>query len=110
MQARLRSASPALLLAAGILVATAIAVSVRNQPAWALAGPLLLGGAILAARWLANRLSSRSDSYVPAMIMGAAMVAAGAMVAIVDPKLVPMLMPVLGASALPVLQAKACAA
>ena len=110
MHARLRTAFPALLLAAGILSATAISVSVETRPAWALAGPLVLGVAIVAARVLANRASSRGDSYVPAMIIGAVMVTSGAIVAVVDPKLVPLLMPILGASALPVLQARACAA
>jgi hypothetical protein len=110
MHARLRSAFPALLLAAGILLATAVSVSIRNQPEWALAGPLVLGGAIVAARFLANRLSVLKTSYVPAMIIGAAMVTAGSMVAVADPKLVPLLMPVLGVSALPMLQARVCVA
>lgn len=103
MQARFRALLPALLLAAGILGATALSLSSATSLAWALAGPLALAIVVLAARWLGNRLLVRTDSYRSAMILAGAVFVAGALVAFADASSVPMLMPILGACAATVL-------
>jgi hypothetical protein len=110
MQARFRSLVPSLLLAAGILGATAVSLWSATSLAWALAGPLALAVVVIAAKAVSNRLLSRADSYVPAMIMAGGVFASGAMVAFGDPASMPMFMPILGACTAMVLTPRRCVA
>jgi hypothetical protein len=92
-------------LAGGILLATAVSL-------WsALGGLSLLIVTILATGALADRLLSRTHSLHNAMIHAGGVVVAGAIVTLTDASMVPLLMPVLGASALTLLTPrKRCAA
>lgn len=110
MQARFRSLVPSLLLAAGILGATALSLLSATSLAWALAGPLALAVVVIASKALDNRLMSRADSYGAATIMAGGVFAGGAIVAFGDPSSVPMMMPILGACTAVVLTPRRCAA
>lgn len=105
MKTNFRSLVPALLLAAGIVSATAVSL-------WsALGGLSLLIASILTTGAMADRLLTRTYSLRAAMIHAGAVVVAGAIVAITDASMVPMLVPILGASAVTLLAPqKRCAA
>ena len=111
MKRELRSLLPALLLAAGCLLATAVSLWSSRSLAWALAGPALLALTVVAAGALRRRIESRPQSYTADAIMGGAVIASGAMVAVVDPSHVILMMPILSACAATTLVTKRrCAA
>jgi hypothetical protein len=89
--------SPSLLVGAGIVVSTLIAVRAAGSGWWVLAGPLLLALAVVSADLLDSRL--RGESSGPswaALILGGAFLLAGSIVTHRDPSLVKTLIPVLG--------------
>lgn len=99
------SVFPALLLAAGILAATAVSLLSSTSLAWALAGPAILMGTIVAAVAMVERAVSGR-----AMILGGGVFLACAIVAFADASSVPMMMPILGACAGVALVPKRCVA
>lgn len=100
MKRERRSLLPAVLLAAGTLAATAVSV----WGPWALAGPAVMAVTVVATGAVRGRLAADA-------IMGGAVLAAGAIVAAVDPSAVVMMMPILSACAATTLIAKRrCAA
>lgn len=90
--------TPALLLATGVLVSTAVAVWASDFGRLvALAAPLLLTLTILGADALDSRL--RGGAAIPswnALLLGAANLLACLTVALVDPEQVAMMIPLLG--------------
>jgi hypothetical protein len=95
------SVLPAIGLAAGILVATAVSLWSSRSLAWALAGPAVLSVTVL--------LAARSNrSSIPAAIMAGGLFLAGTIVALADRSSVPMMMPILGACAVAVLPPRRC--
>ncbi len=88
---------PSLLLGLGVIGATAVSVLTPESLPWALAGPLLLAGTLVAAAAVRARMGTRA--YAAPMILGGAIVAAGALLALADPAFVPAMMPILGACA-----------
>jgi hypothetical protein len=111
MKRDLRSLLPALLLAAGCLGATAVAVWSSRSLVLALAGPVVLAATIIAAGAVRRRLLSRPQSYVADAIMAGAVVASGALVAVVEPSSVILMMPILSAcAAMTLLPKRRCAA
>lgn len=108
MQTKFKSHLPALFLAAGVLGASAVSLMGSRSFAWALAGPSLLAGVVIAARMLSNRVLLRTDPYSGAVIIAGAVFVAGVMVAVVDPASVMLLMPLLGGCAASVLVAERC--
>jgi hypothetical protein len=99
MRTTFKSLLPALLLAAGILIASAVSLLSARSWVWAMAGPVLLGVFVIASKALSNRVLARTDSYRVAILMALAVVVAGAIVAFADSAAVPLLMPILGGSA-----------
>ena len=89
---------PAVLMAAGFLAATAVSLASGRSFAWAMAGPLMLAATLFAVNALRHRELPPKHWYGDA-ILGAAIVAAGAIVALADPAFVPSLMPILGTCA-----------
>lgn len=88
---------PAILLAIGIIVWTAVAARLSDSGWLVVAAPLLLALTIVGADALASRL--RGEPFVPSWIglaMGASFLAACLIVALVDPTRVALLIPVLG--------------
>ena len=111
MKRDVRSLLPALLLAAGCLVATAVATWSSRSLALALAGPVVLAVTIVAAGAVRRRLLSQPQSYVADAIMAGAVVASGAIVAVVEPSSVILMMPILSAcAAMTLLPKRRCAA
>jgi uncharacterized membrane protein SirB2 len=91
---------PSLLLATGIIASTVVAVLTSESGWFVLAGPVVMAFAVVGASALVNR--SRGDSQGAlrvALILGAVLLLAGAILALRDPSRVVMMMPVLGAGA-----------
>ncbi|HEX7828005.1 MAG TPA: hypothetical protein VF787_00035 [Thermoanaerobaculia bacterium] len=99
MRTTFKSLLPPMVFAAGILIASAVSLLSARSWVWAMAGPVLLGVFIIAAKALSNRLLARADSYRVAILMAIAVVLASAIVAFSDLSDVKLLLPVLGASA-----------
>lgn len=95
---------PAVALAVGILVATAIAAFTQASFGSAIAASLVLACAIVLASRLAQTTGApaTSESRVAAYAAGAVVLAAG-IVALVDPASVAMMLPILGGGAVVVL-------
>lgn len=107
----LKTASPYLLLAAGVLGATALSVATEEHGAWVLTGPVLLGASVLAAAVLARRLGvGRRASYVAAAITAGSFVLAGGIVLLRGAELVPELVPLLGTMGIVALGSPTCCA
>jgi hypothetical protein len=90
---------PSLLVGAGIVVATLIAVLAAESRWLVLAGPLLLALTVVSADVLGARL--RGESSGPsraALFLGGAFLLAGLIVNLRDPSLVKTLIPVIGAA------------
>ena len=88
---------PNILLAAGLLVSTAISVWSSDAGWWVLSGPLLLALTLVAADVLAAR--SRGISRGPswsAVISGLSLVLACTLIALLEPAQVAMMLPILG--------------
>lgn len=88
---------PAVLLALGIIVATAVAVWTAESLWLVLIGPLLLAFAIVAADALGSRL--RGQSFAPswgALMLAATFLAACLILALADPAGVAPMIPILG--------------
>jgi hypothetical protein len=90
--------SPALLIAAGILVATSLAMHLTGWLVWV--PPLLLACTVLGANMLQSRL--RGPSLLPtppSLILASAILVVAAMVGTDSPKPMANMMPILGATA-----------
>lgn len=88
---------PAVLLAVGILVSTAVAVRTSDSGWLILAAPLLMALTIVGADALASRL--RGESFVPSwisLLLGAAFLVACLIVAVGDSTQVVAMIPILG--------------
>lgn len=91
---------PSLVVAAGIVAATFVAVLAAKSGWLVMAGPLLLGLAVVSADVLGSRL--RGESAVPswpALLLGATFLVAGVIVTLREPSLVKTLIPTIGSSA-----------
>ncbi len=89
---------PSLLVAAGILLSTFVAVRTAESGAWVLTAPVLLALALIGADMLAARLRGEASGPSPAaLLLGGAVVLASAILALRDPALVKMFLPVTGA-------------
>lgn len=96
---------PSLLVGAGIVVSTLIAV-LAAQAGWlVMAGPLLLALAVVSADVLDSRVRGESSGpSVASLMLGGAFLLAGLIVTLRDPGLVKTLIPVIGgASCVPLL-------
>jgi hypothetical protein len=92
--------SPSLLVGAGIVVATFIAVRAGESGWLVLGGPLLLALAVVGADALDSRLKGESSGPSwAAVILGVAFLLAGLIVARRDPSLVKTLIPIIGSAA-----------
>lgn len=88
---------PAILLALGVIVATAVAVWTADSQWLVMTAPLVLALALLGADALSSRL--RGEPFVPSwlgLVMGVVFLGATLIVALVDPSRVALLIPVLG--------------
>ncbi len=91
---------PSLLVGAGVIVATLIAVLAAESGWLVLAGPLLLALAVVSADVVNSRLRGRASSPSwSALFLGGSFLLAGFIVALRDPNLVKPLIPTLGAAA-----------
>ena len=89
---------PSLILAAGILVSTGIAVLTAETGQWALAGPLVMSLVIVGTGVYAARRSAASVGTIRgALLLAAALLVACALVAWRDPAEVASVLPVLSA-------------
>ena len=104
MKKHLRNLLPSLILALGILGATALSVRMTESGWWVLTGPLVLAAATVTASVLSFRLrpTPRRGTGV-ALALGAILVVAAAIVALKDPARVPDMVPILGSLAFVVL-------
>jgi hypothetical protein len=96
MNTNWRSVRGPLLLAAVILGATALSLLSARSLVWALAGPLVLAAGVIVARMI-HFHSTRVDAV--SIVIGAGLLASATIVALVDRASVPMMMPILAASA-----------
>ena len=88
---------PSVLVGAGIIVSTFIAVQTTESTWWVMAGPLVLAGTFVGADVMDSRL--RGESSAPtwgALLLGVVFVLAGVIVALRDPSLVKTLVAVIG--------------
>ena len=91
---------PSLLVGAGIVVASFVAVHATESGAWVLAGPLLLAIAVVSADMLGSRLHGESlGASAAALIVAAAFLVASLIVMSRDPTQVKTLVPSMGAAA-----------
>jgi len=91
--------APSLIVAAGILVATFVAVHAGESMGWVLAGPLLLAFAVVGADALDARLHGQSGgASAAALIVAAAILLASVIVMLREPELVKTLVTTLGAT------------
>lgn len=91
---------PSLVVGAGIVISTLVAVRTADAGSLALTGPLLLALAVAGADMLESW--SRGNSSGPsaaALFLGGAILLAGSLVTFRDPNLVKTLLPVMGAPA-----------
>ncbi len=100
---RLKQLLPSMVLAGGILVGTAVAVSTPSALWWI--GPLLLAFSIVGARVLDNSIAARRKTagVGSAVFIAIAFFVATALVAYADPAWVAMMIPVLGGGSVAVL-------
>lgn len=94
-----RNLGPTLLVALGIVVATLVAKRMADSGWWVMAGPMLLALSVVCADLFQARL--RGERPLPsagALLIGCTFLAAGFVVALRDPGLVKLLIPVVGAS------------
>ena len=95
---------PNLLVGAGIVAATFVAVLAAGSGWLVLAGPLLLALTVVGADVLSSRLRGKSSRPSwPALLLGSSFLLSGLIVALRDPILVKTLIPVIGVTAWPVL-------
>jgi hypothetical protein len=91
---------PSLVVAAGIIVATRVAVLAAEAGWLVMAGPLLLALAVVGADVLYSRLQGKSSGPSrAALLLGGTFLLAGVIVALRDPSLVSTLIPVTGSAA-----------
>jgi hypothetical protein len=91
--------TPSLLVGAGILLSSLVAVRATHYGWWVLAGPLLLALAVVSADVLGSRLRGESSAPSPAaLLLGGSFLLASWIVALRDPGLVKSLLPILGAA------------
>lgn len=91
---------PSLVVAAGIIVATLVAVLAAESGWLVMAGPLLLGLAVVSADVLGSRLKGEpSGPSWAALLLGGTFLLAGVIVALREPGLVKTLIPTIGSSA-----------
>jgi len=96
----LHALGPSLIVGAGILVGTFVAVHAGESRAWVLAGPLLLALAVVGADVLGSRLHGESAGVsAAALIVAAAIPLASLIVMSRDSTLVGTLIPMMGAAA-----------
>jgi hypothetical protein len=94
-----RYLGPKLVIGAGLLVSTLVAVLAAESGWWVLTGPLLLAASVVAADVLDSRL--RGDSSSPsrgALLWAGMFLVTGIIVTLRDPRLVKTLLPVIGSS------------
>ncbi|MBV9496657.1 MAG: hypothetical protein JOZ54_20605 [Acidobacteria bacterium] len=92
---RKRPLLPELLLAAGIMGATALSLPSARSWAWAMVGPVALAATIVGV----SALRRGGRVQAPDFILAAAVILGGVIVAAADLGAVPIIMPILGASA-----------
>jgi hypothetical protein len=91
---------PSLLVGAGVVGSTLVAVLAAGSGGLVLAGPLLLALAVVSADVVESRLRGKaSGPSWPALLLGGSFLWAGLIVAFRDPNLVKALLPVFGAAA-----------
>jgi hypothetical protein len=91
---------PALVLAAGVLASTWLAVRLGTDGAWVMLAPLVLAASLVGADRWRQRLGAGSSILSPgSMIMTAAILIAGLIVTLHSPGLVANLIPIVGACA-----------
>ncbi len=91
---------PSLIVGAGIIVSTLVAVLAMESKWLVLAAPLCLALTVVGADVLRSRLQGESAGPSPAaLLMGGAFLLAGAMVALSEPSLVAAFIPILGSAA-----------
>jgi hypothetical protein len=91
---------PSLVLGAGILISTLLAVRTAPFGRWVLSGPLFLALTVVGADLFRSRLQGRSSSPSwAALLLGGAFLSAGAIVALREPRLVTTLLPITGSAA-----------
>lgn len=89
---------PSLLVAAGVLLSTFVAVRTAESRAWVLTAPVLLALALVGADILTARLRGEASGPSPAaLLLAGAVVFASAILALRDPALVKMFLPITGA-------------
>lgn len=90
--------APSLLVGLGIIVATIAAKLAAESGWWVMAGPALLALSVVGADLLdARRRGGFSGPSPAALLLGATFLLAGFIVALRDPSLVKLLIPVIGA-------------
>lgn len=95
---------PHLLLGAGIIAASIVALLTEQYGWWVLSAPIVLAFTMMTADMVDARARGESSGpSVEAMILGGTFVLAGAIVAFGDPSLVKMLIPTVGAGSAAVL-------
>jgi hypothetical protein len=91
---------PSLVVGAGIIVSTLVAVLAAESGWLVLAGPLLLALTVVSADLLQSRLRGGSSGpSLAALLLGGAFLLAGVIVAFREPSLVPTLIPICGSAA-----------
>lgn len=91
---------PSLLVAIGILASTFVAVRTADSGWWVLSAPLLLALTVVGADVMGSRLRGLSSgpSWV-SLLLGATFLLSGAIMALRDPSLVKLFIPIVGSSA-----------
>jgi hypothetical protein len=89
-----RQLTGALVLAAGILGGTALAVATRDRGWWVLSGPIALALSFVVVAW---SRPGRRASAPAAWILAAAAIGSAVLVAAKDPEIVALLLPIVGA-------------
>ena len=94
-----RDLAAALLAALGLIAASLLAASGRDSIARGLAAIAILGASTIAAAFLVRRPDESYRGVVGAAVVSAVFVLMGTYAAFRDPRLVTLMLPVLGASA-----------
>ena len=98
--------TPALILGAGLIGSTLLAVLVPGD--WVMAGPVVFAGFVLAAGWLARRERAQRGPGYAAVGFSAAVILACALVAVADPLMAAAMIPIVGAPAASVVGNPTC--